>query len=104
MKKLKVGIIGCGLMGSIHAECFAREKDVEVVALTNPTRTKAEALAAKVGGVVYDSVEDLLKHSDCDTVVITSPQQAHAEQVVLAAKAGKHILCEKPLALIPGEF
>jgi predicted dehydrogenase len=104
MKNIKIGVIGCGLMGGIHAECFAREKNCEVVGYTNPTRSKAEALAQKLGGVVYDSVADLLEYSGCDAVVVASPQQAHSEQIIAAAKAGKHIFAEKPLALTVEEF
>lgn len=100
----RIAVIGCGLMGAIHAECFAREKNCELVGFTNPTRSKAEVLAARFGGRVCDSVDELLKRSGCDAVVITSPQQAHAEQIIAAAKAGVHVLCEKPLALTAPEF
>lgn len=91
-------------MGGIHAECFAREQDCELVGFTNPTRSKAQAFARKFGGQVYDSAPELLEYSGCDAVVIASPQQMHCEQIVAAAKAGKHILCEKPLALTMAEF
>ena len=104
MKTIKIGIVGCGLMGGIHAECFAREKGCELTGFTNRTRAKADRLAQKLGGGVYDSIDQLLQHSGCDAVVIASPQQAHCDQIIAAATAGKHVLCEKPLALTVEEF
>lgn len=102
--RLRVGVIGCGLMGGIHAECFTRDKNCELVGLYNPTAAKAEALAMRFGGEVYNSVTELLEYSGCDAVSITSPQQAHAAQVIAAANSGKHILCEKPLGLTMQEL
>jgi predicted dehydrogenase len=103
-KKIGVGIIGCGLMGDIHADCYTRNRNATVVAAYNPTRSKAEALAAKYGGAVYDSVKDLVADSAVDAVAICSPQTAHRDQIVAAARAGKHIFCEKPVALTAKEL
>lgn len=97
--KLGIGIIGCGLMGGIHAECYAREKNCQLVGFQNRSRKKAKALAEKFGGRVYDTVADLLADRSIDAVSICSSQQVHKEQIVAAARAGKHILTEKPLAL-----
>lgn len=102
--KIGVGIIGCGLMGGIHAECYAREKNCEIIGFQNRSRDKAEKLAQQHGAQVYDTVEQLLADPRIDAVSITSSQQVHAEQVIAAAKAGKHIMCEKPLGLTIAEF
>lgn len=99
-----VGIIGCGLMGGIHAECYARERGCRIVGFQNRSCDKAEALAKTFGGKVYDSVAQLLSDSHVHAVSITSSQQVHAEQVIAALRAGKHVLCEKPLALTPQEM
>src|SRR5688500_5820011 len=60
-KPLGIGIIGCGLMGGIHAESFAKAKGARLIGFTNRTRDKAEQLAKKLGGgEVFDSVEAML--------------------------------------------
>jgi len=96
---INVGIIGCGLMGGVHAESYNLEKGCKLAGFQNRTRDKAEALAKQFGGKVYDTVDELLADPGIDAVSITSSQQVHSEQVIAAAKAGKHILVEKPLAL-----
>ena len=98
-KALNAGIIGCGLMGGIHADCYARERACRVAGVFNPSRAKAEDLAGKYGGRVHDRWESLVRDPGIDVVSICSPQAFHAEQAVAAAEAGKHILCEKPIAL-----
>jgi predicted dehydrogenase len=103
-KPLGIGIVGTGLMGSIHAECFAREKDARLVAFQSRTRSKAEELAAKHGGQVFDTVDKLLASPEVDAVVIASPQAHHRDQALAAVRAGKHVLCEKPLALTVKEM
>lgn len=103
-KKLGVGIIGAGNMGAIHAQCFSALKDVSLVGIYNPTQSKAAALTKKFGGKVFESLESLLADPAINTIIITSPQAHHHEQAVAAAKAGKHILCEKPIALLPKEM
>ena len=102
--QLGIGIIGCGLMGGIHAAAYAADKRARVVACQNRTRSKAEALAATHRAAVCDSVGDLLARADIHAVSICSSQQAHCEQAVAALQAGKHVLCEKPLALTVPEM
>lgn len=103
-RALGLGIIGTGLMGTIHAQCYAKEKACRLIGYYNPTPSKAEALAAQLGGEVFADVDELLADDRIDAVSITSPQAVHEQQVIAAAKAGKHILCEKPLALTPKEL
>jgi len=102
--KIGVGIIGCGLMGGIHAECYAREKRCEIVGFQNRSREKAEALAKKFRAKVYGTVAELLADPRIDAVSICSSQQVHKEQILAAACANKDILTEKPLALTSGEL
>ncbi len=103
-KNLGIGIIGAGNMGAIHAECFSKIKGCKVVGIYNPTTKKAEELVKKWGGKVFESVEALIADKDVNTVVIASPQAHHRDQAIAAAKAKKHILCEKPIALTVKEM
>jgi len=99
-----VGIIGTGDMGTLHAECYAREQGFKLVGYFNRTRSKAEALAKRLGGRVYDSVGDMLADDEIAAVNISTNQDVHAEEVIAAARAGKHIFCEKPLGLTAEEL
>jgi|GEM_PF-1404914 predicted dehydrogenase len=101
---LGIGIIGCGLMGDIHADCYTRNRNSRIVATYNPTHAKALALAEKYGGTACVDINELLASPAVDAVAICSPQVAHHEQIVAASRAGKHIFCEKPVALTAAEL
>ncbi|MBP1996562.1 Gfo/Idh/MocA family protein [Paenibacillus eucommiae] len=95
---IKVGIIGCGLMGALHARTLHKLPGVAVTALQNRTREKAELLAAELGGAaVYDRYEDLLKH-DLDAVWVATPDHLHVDAAIAVLEAGKHLFLEKAIA------
>ena len=102
MKKLKVGVVGCGsIAGYAHFPSYEKMKDqVEVVACADIVPEKAKAAAEKYGiPHWYDSVEALLAaEPDVDYIDVCTWTAAHAPVTIAAAKAGKHVLCEKPLA------
>lgn len=94
----KVGIIGAGSYGEMHAKAIANTDGVELVAAS---RTNAGALAeftGQYGGRGYTDYADLLADPNVNTVVIATPHHHHTEIAVKAAQAGKHILLEKPMA------
>jgi predicted dehydrogenase len=92
---MKVGIVGVGFMGTTHAAGWA-ETPAEIVGFTAETLKEAGALSKQYGTTVYSSLEDMLP--DVDVVDICSPTHLHYEMALKAAAAGKHIVCEKPLA------
>lgn len=94
---IKVGIIGCGLMGSLHARTLHTLPGVKVAAVHNRTRAKAEALAAEVGATVYDSYEALLD-LDLDAVWVATPDHLHVDASKAVLESGKHLFLEKALA------
>ena len=94
---LKVGVIGCGLMGRLHARTLAGLPGVEVTALQNRTFETAEKLAEEVGGRVFRDVAELL-NSDVDAVWVCTPDFAHVEPALAVLEAGKHLFLEKTLA------
>ena len=101
MKKLKVGIVGAGnIANSAHLPAYQKLKDiVEVVAIADIVPERAKASAEKFAiPHYYASVEELLANEDVDYVDICTWTAAHAPVCIAAAKAGKNILCEKPLA------
>ncbi len=97
MKNIKVGIIGCGLMGSLHGRTLHTLPGVSVTAVHNRSRGKAEALAKEVGATVYDSYEELLKQ-DIDAVWVATPDHLHVDISKAVLDAGKHLFLEKALA------
>jgi len=99
--RIKIGIIGSQFAADIHASAFRMVGDeAEVVAVASPTPGNAAALAAKYGiPRVFADYREMLKESDIEMVTITAPNHLHAQMALDCAGAGKHTLCEKPLAM-----
>lgn len=96
---IRVGIIGCGrITQRRHAPEFARNPQTELVGYYNRTPSRAEALAREYGGRVYESIDALLADSSIDAVSVCTANSTHAENTIRALEAGKHVLCEKPMA------
>jgi myo-inositol 2-dehydrogenase/D-chiro-inositol 1-dehydrogenase len=98
---IKVGIIGTGIMGAGHARFIkAHVPDAKVVALADIDAKRVADLAAELGTVELqtDSPEKLMNDPNVDAVIIVSPDSMHVEHLRLGIKAGKYILCEKPIA------
>ncbi|MCP4638828.1 MAG: Gfo/Idh/MocA family oxidoreductase [bacterium] len=98
MDALGVGIIGTGTWGSLHAATAADTDGVELKAVADLDEGRAQALAEQHGATPYTDYADLLADDTVAAVSIVTPDFAHADIAVAAAEAGKHILCEKPLA------
>jgi UDP-N-acetylglucosamine 3-dehydrogenase len=97
MDDIRLGVIGSGFMGRTNAETITRYlKGARLVSVAGGTR--APGLAAEYGVACDPDVASLLARSDIDAVFISTPHAQHAEQAVMAAKSGKHILLDKPMA------
>jgi len=96
---IRIGLIGCGTIArKEHLPGFKAHADAEVVAFASRSLSSAEAAAGEYGGgKIFDDWRDVID-SDIDAVDICSPNASHAEQAIAAAKAGKHVLVEKPMA------
>ena len=99
ISELNTGVVGVGFIGLAHIEAL-RRIGVNVVGVvgSSPERAHAKADAADLPKV-YESVEALAADPDIDAIHIASPNNVHAEQVRVCLAAGKHVVCEKPLAL-----
>ena len=96
---INVGILGCCKIAQVrHIPEYAENPDVKLAAFYNPSRKRAEEQAEKYGGKVYDTAEELLADRSIDAVSICAANYAHAELSIKAMEAGKHVLCEKPMA------
>jgi predicted dehydrogenase len=99
--RLRIGVIGAGSIAAQHVDGYlAAPEAATITAVADVDRDHAEALSARAAGARVDlDYRDLLAASDVDAVDICLPHHLHAEAIVAAAQAGKHILCEKPLCL-----
>jgi myo-inositol 2-dehydrogenase/D-chiro-inositol 1-dehydrogenase len=95
---LRVGVVGAGLIAGCHVRAYGRADDVAVVAVADPRRSKAEQLAGSVGAAPCTDLEEVLAHEP-DVISVCTPPASHAELTVRAVEAGRHVLCEKPVAL-----
>ena len=95
----RVGIIGCGKIAQVrHIPELSANPNARIIGFYNPTSSRAEQMAARYGGKVYYDIDSLLSDPGIDAVVICLANQAHAEVSIKALKAGKAVLCEKPMA------
>lgn len=103
--KVKVGIIGSQFEADIHAASFQiMPEEAEVVAVASPTPGHAEALAKKYGiPRVFLDYREMLREPDIEMVTITAPNYLHAQMTIDIARAGKHVVCEKPLCMTLAE-
>jgi len=100
MEKIRVGLIGAGRIGRLHAENLAyRIPEADLVAVSDIFAEAAEGLAARLGVAAYTDPQPILEDASIDAVLICSSTDTHAALIEAAAQAGKHIFCEKPIAL-----
>ena len=92
-----VGIVGCGMISNFHARAFEEIRGAHVVACFDMVAPAADAFAERAGCTAYHKLNDLLADPAVDVVTICTPSGAHADPAVAAAKAGKHVIVEKPL-------
>src|SRR4051812_49429310 len=99
-KKVRVGVLGAGAWAEFaHLPGYKRDSRCELVAIADPVVERAKAFAEKFGiPNVYDSHEALIARDDLDLVDVCTPSATHFELSWAALEAGKHVLCEKPVA------
>lgn len=95
---MKIGVVGAGFIGSIHLDAYAGMPGVEVVGVADARPEVAAAGAARVGARPYASYEDLVSAEDVDVVDVCLPTAFHRDLAARAAREGKHVFLEKPIA------
>ncbi len=101
---IRVGIIGCGKIAQVrHLPEYAANPNAEIVAFYDKNMKRAQDMAAQYGGKVYDSFYELVDDPNVDAVSICVENRSHAEICTAALYAGKHVLCEKPMAVTLAE-
>ena len=100
---LKVGLIGCGFMGAMHANCYKNIEGVELVALADLRPEKSEALAKGTNAKLFGDGKELIANADVDVIDVCLPTYLHAEYAMLAMEKVKYVFVEKPVALTKEE-
>ena len=96
---LKVGLIGCGFMGTMHANCYKNIEGVELVALADIRKECAEKLSEGTNATLYGDGKDLINNADVDIIDICLPTYLHSEYAIAAMDKVKYVFVEKPVAL-----
>jgi predicted dehydrogenase len=93
------GVVGCGLISSFHARAIEEVRGAKLVACFDTRAEAAEKFASEHGCKAYTKLDDMLTDPQVDIVTVATPSGAHMEPAVLAARAGKHVIVEKPLEI-----
>jgi UDP-N-acetyl-2-amino-2-deoxyglucuronate dehydrogenase len=97
MKIWNFGIIGAGLIADFHAKAIGDIPNAKLIGCCDKVTEKAKKLADRYHIRIFQDYQEMLADDEIDIVTIATPSGFHAEPVIAAAKAGKHVLCEKPL-------
>ena len=100
---VRMALIGGGKFGINLGLQIGKVEGAQLVAVNSRRLTSAEEAAHQLGGRVYESYDDVLAASDIDAVVISTAHGSHHEYAIRAARAGKHVFCEKPMAISVAE-
>ena len=102
MEKVKIGVIGCGTIGSVHTNAYAKVENAEVVALCDilPDRLAEKAKLHNIAKT-YTDYNQLLADPEIEAVSVCVPNNMHAPIAIAALNAGKHVMLEKPMTLNP---
>ena len=98
-KKIKVAVAGVGFIGPVHIESLRRVGTLDVVAMFHPIENEARDKAAALGvPAYYTDYDKMIKEAEFDCIHICTPNNLHFSMAKAALLAGKHVVCEKPLA------
>ena len=100
-RELGLGVIGMGGFGLFAVQQFLQTPNIKLIAIAGSSRDEAHRAAKRFGADRLGSIDELVARPDVDLVYIATPPFMHYEQAMLALNAGKHVICEKPLAMNP---
>lgn len=98
-RKLRFGILGCGMVARVHAEAILGLDEAELYGVADGKLAAAEAFAQKYGARAFESYEQMLNDESVDAVCICTPSYFHEQNAIDALLAGKNVVLEKPMAL-----
>lgn len=107
MKKINIGFVGAGWMGSVQMQRICERDDAEILALLEVNKERGKEVLNKLGltkDLLVDDYEKIINNPGIDAVWLVSPNSFHGPQSIAAMKAGKHVFCEKPCATKFSDF
>jgi myo-inositol 2-dehydrogenase/D-chiro-inositol 1-dehydrogenase len=99
MSRINVALVGAGRIARVHAAAYRQVGLADLIACTDPNQEAAQALARDFDLKVVPDLDELLADDGIDAVLIASPNALHPDQAIAALRAGKHVFCQKPIAL-----
>jgi UDP-N-acetyl-2-amino-2-deoxyglucuronate dehydrogenase len=96
---IRVALVGCGRISRNHFDAIAQVDGLELVAVADADLARAQAVGAEKGVPAFGSLEEMLEQIPSDLVAICTPSGLHPQQGIIAARAGRHVLTEKPMAI-----
>ncbi len=103
MDKIRVAVVGAGILGSRHARVFRELDECELVAVMDIHAERAQRVADANGAKAFTDLNEMLSSVELDAVGVATPDHLHRDPVLAALNAGKHVLMEKPLATTVGD-
>ncbi|HZI40189.1 MAG TPA: Gfo/Idh/MocA family oxidoreductase [Gemmatimonadaceae bacterium] len=101
--EFKVALVGCGRISRNHFEALHKIEGLTLTAVCDIVPDRARAAAEQQGVDAFTAYEELLQRADCDVVSVCTPSGLHPAQGAMAARAGKHVITEKPMAITLGQ-
>ena len=101
-RDVRVALVGCGRISGNHFDAFRKIPGLSLVGVCDLVEERARAAGESQGVPFFTSYEKMLQGIECDAVVIATPSGLHPQQGILAARAGKHVITEKPMAISLG--
>jgi UDP-N-acetyl-2-amino-2-deoxyglucuronate dehydrogenase len=98
-EKLRFGIVGCGVIGPVHAEAISSLPDAQLVAVIDLVPEKAQKLADQYGATSYTQLQDMLDREQVDVVIICTPSGLHGELACQVMRSGRNVIVEKPMEI-----
>jgi predicted dehydrogenase len=98
-EKLRFGIVGCGVIGPVHAEAIASLSDAQLVSVVDINPKKAQQLASQYGATPYTQLQHMLDSERVDVVIICTPSGLHGELACQVMRSGRHVIVEKPMEI-----
>src|SRR5579864_4954661 len=96
---LRFGLVGCGVIGPVHAEALASLPDARLVAVADLNAERARKLTAQYGGTTYPDLQSMLQREALDVVIVCTPSGMHGEHACQVMRAGRHVIVEKPMEI-----
>lgn len=96
---LRFGLVGCGVIGPVHAEALASLPDARLVAVADLDMERARKLTAQYGGTPYPDLQSMLEQAALDVVIVCTPSGLHGEHACQIMRAGRHVIVEKPMEI-----